>query len=72
MPATVVDDLPFVAANGWSPGNSNDQFAGPISDEVLEQIIRLKLDRIGARVAANHKASFDCDDKLSTQSRNVP
>ena len=30
MPATVVDDLPFVAANGWSPNNSNDQFAGPI------------------------------------------
>ena len=36
----------------------------PISDEVLEQIIRLKLDRIGARVGANHKASFDYDDKL--------
>ena len=36
----------------------------PISDDVLEQIIRLKLDRIGARVGANHKASFDYDDKL--------
>ena len=35
-----------------------------ITDDVLEQIIRLKLDRIAARVAVNHKASFDYDDKL--------
>jgi type VI secretion system protein VasG len=35
-----------------------------ITDEVLEQIIRLKLDRIAARVAVNHKAVFDYDDKL--------
>lgn len=31
MPATVVDDLPFTAANGWSPTNSNGQHQGPIS-----------------------------------------
>ncbi len=35
-----------------------------INDTVLEQIIRLKLDRIAARVAVNHKAQFDYDDKL--------
>ena len=35
-----------------------------IGDSVLEQIIRLKLDRIAARVAVNHKAVFDYDDKL--------
>jgi type VI secretion system protein VasG len=35
-----------------------------ITDEVLEQIIRLKLDRIAARVAVNHKAAFDYDTKL--------
>jgi type VI secretion system protein VasG len=35
-----------------------------ISDDVLEKIIRLKLDRIAARVKANHKASFDYDGKL--------
>ena len=35
-----------------------------IADEVLEKIIRLKLDRIGARVAANHQARFDYDAKL--------
>ncbi|MBX3618835.1 MAG: type VI secretion system ATPase TssH [Rhizobacter sp.] len=35
-----------------------------ISDDVLEQIIRLKLGRIAARVASNHKAQFDHDDSL--------
>jgi type VI secretion system protein VasG len=35
-----------------------------ITDDVLEQIIRLKLDRIAKRVAVNHKAAFDYDDKL--------
>ncbi|MBL0730554.1 type VI secretion system ATPase TssH [Piscinibacter sp. HJYY11] len=36
----------------------------PISDDVLDQIIRLKLDRIAARVATNHKAQFDYDEGL--------
>ena len=36
----------------------------PISDDVLELIIRLKLDRIAARVVTNHKAVFDYDTKL--------
>ena len=36
----------------------------PIADEVLAQIIRLKLSRIAARVAANHKAVFEADHKL--------
>jgi type VI secretion system protein VasG len=36
----------------------------PISDEVLEQIIRLKLRRIAARVATNHQAAFEFDEKL--------
>jgi type VI secretion system protein VasG len=36
----------------------------PISDEVLEQIIRLKLDRIGQRVKANHQADFRYDAAL--------
>lgn len=36
----------------------------PIGDDVLEQIIRLKLDRIGQRVAANHQAEFVYDDAL--------
>ncbi len=31
MPATIVDDLPFTAANGWSPSNSSGEFSGPIS-----------------------------------------
>ncbi|HOI51980.1 MAG TPA: AAA family ATPase [Azonexus sp.] len=36
----------------------------PISDAVLLQIIELKLRRIQARIAANHKAEFSWDDKL--------
>ncbi|MBK1714329.1 type VI secretion system ATPase TssH [Rubrivivax gelatinosus] len=36
----------------------------PIGDAVLEQIIRLKLDRIARRVAGNHRADFRYDDKL--------
>ncbi|MCC4116945.1 type VI secretion system ATPase TssH [Aromatoleum toluclasticum] len=36
----------------------------PISDEMLAEIIRLKLRRIGERVAANHQASFEWDDKI--------
>lgn len=31
MPATVVDDSPFVAANGWAPKNSDGRFDGPLS-----------------------------------------
>jgi len=36
----------------------------PIDDEVLSNIIRLKLDRIKARVAVNHNAQFHYDDAL--------
>jgi type VI secretion system protein VasG len=36
----------------------------PISDDVLEQIIRLKLSRIAQRVLANHKAQFEYDTGL--------
>ena len=36
----------------------------PLSDEMLERIIRLKLDRIAQRVGENHKARFEYDDGL--------
>jgi type VI secretion system protein VasG len=36
----------------------------PISDETLEKIIRLKLERIAARVGTNHQARFVYDDRL--------
>ncbi|MES2887643.1 MAG: type VI secretion system ATPase TssH [Pseudomonadota bacterium] len=39
----------------------------PISDDVLLQIIRLKLDRIAKRVAVNHRAQFDYDEALVDQ-----
>ncbi len=35
-----------------------------IGDEVLDRIIRLKLDRIAARVGSNHRAEFVYDTKL--------
>jgi type VI secretion system protein VasG len=35
-----------------------------IGDDALEKIIRLKLDRIAARVSANHRAAFVYDGKL--------
>ncbi|OWY30648.1 type VI secretion system ATPase TssH [Herbaspirillum robiniae] len=36
----------------------------PIADEVLEQIIKLKLSRIARRIAENHKAEFSYDKAL--------
>ncbi|QOY96214.1 type VI secretion system ATPase TssH [Massilia sp. UMI-21] len=36
----------------------------PIRDEVLTRIIRLKLDRIRARIMDNHRARFEYDDAL--------
>ncbi len=36
----------------------------PIRDEVLSNIIRLKLDRIKERVLDNHRACFEYDDAL--------
>jgi type VI secretion system protein VasG len=36
----------------------------PLGDEMLERIIRLKLDRIAQRVGVNHKARFEYDDGL--------
>ncbi|MVW60839.1 type VI secretion system ATPase TssH [Massilia sp. NEAU-DD11] len=36
----------------------------PIPDDVLAEIIELKLGRIGRRVAANHKAAFAYDESL--------
>jgi type VI secretion system protein VasG len=36
----------------------------PIPDDVLAGIIELKLERIGRRVAANHKAAFAYDESL--------
>ena len=36
----------------------------PLGDEILEQVIRLKLDRVAARVQANHRATLSYDDAL--------
>ena len=36
----------------------------PLHDEVLAEVIRLKLDRIAARVQAQHQADFTYDEAL--------
>ena len=36
----------------------------PLHDDVLAEVIRLKLDRIAARVQAQHHAAFTCDDSV--------
>ena len=36
----------------------------PLSDDVLIDVIKLKLDRIAQRVQANHQAALDYDDAL--------
>ncbi|GAA4342127.1 type VI secretion system ATPase TssH [Pigmentiphaga soli] len=36
----------------------------PLSDEMMAQIVRLQLDRIGRRVRENHKVPFDYDDEI--------
>ena len=36
----------------------------PVGDDTLVRIIRLKLDRIKARVLANHRAAFEYDEAL--------
>jgi len=40
MPATVVEDAPFTAADGWAPRNSDGRFDGPLS--VREALARSK------------------------------
>ncbi|MDQ3918058.1 MAG: ATP-dependent Clp protease ATP-binding subunit [Acidobacteriota bacterium] len=39
----------------------------PISDEVMRQIIRLQLERVGRRLAENHGATFSYDEAVVTE-----
>lgn len=47
MPATLVNDAPYVAANGWAPQNSDGQFDGPIS---LRQALARSKNMVSIRV----------------------
>ena len=40
MPATLVNDAPYVAPNGWAPQNSDGQFDGPIT--LRQALVRSK------------------------------
>ncbi|HKP85576.1 MAG TPA: type VI secretion system ATPase TssH [Blastocatellia bacterium] len=42
----------------------------PITDEVMRQIIKLQLGRIGRRIAENHGAQFAYDDEVVTEILN--
>ncbi|QHE87087.1 penicillin-binding protein 1A [Hydrogenophaga sp. BPS33] len=66
MPATLVDDLPFTAANGWSPTNSNGQYEGPITlRHALMKSSNLASVRVlqhtGTRAARDWTARFGLD-----------
>ena len=66
MPGTLVDDLPFTAANGWSPTNSNGQYAGPITlRQALTQSSNIASVRVlqhtGTQVARDWTARFGLD-----------
>ncbi len=47
MPATLVNDAPYSAANGWSPQNSDGQFDGPIT---LRQALARSKNLVSIRV----------------------
>jgi penicillin-binding protein 1A len=47
MPSTRVDDAPFTAANGWSPGNSDGRYAGALT---LRDALALSRNLVSVRV----------------------
>jgi penicillin-binding protein 1A len=47
MPATLVNDAPYTAPNGWQPQNSDGQFDGPIS---LRQALARSKNMVSIRV----------------------
>lgn len=47
MPATLVDDLPFTAENGWSPTNSHGPGTGPIT---LREALAVSSNLVSVRV----------------------
>jgi penicillin-binding protein 1A len=66
MPATLVDDLPFTAPNGWSPGNSNGAYSGPITlRQALTQSSNLAsvrvLQHVGTQRAREWSTRFGLD-----------
>lgn len=66
MPATLVDDLPFTAPNGWSPGNSNGAYSGPITlRQALTQSSNLAsvrvLQHVGTQRAREWSTRFGMD-----------
>ena len=66
MPGSLIDDLPFTASNGWSPTNSNGQYAGPITlRDALARSSNIASVRVlqhtGTQVARDWTARFGLD-----------
>ena len=66
MPATVIDDAPFTAANGWSPANSDGKFDGPLSLRAAlarsRNLVSLRLlQQVGVGPARQWAARFGLD-----------
>jgi penicillin-binding protein 1A len=66
MPATVIEDAPFVAANGWAPQNSDGRFDGPLT--LREALARSKnsvsirlMQHVGVGAARDWAARFGLD-----------
>jgi penicillin-binding protein 1A len=66
MPATLIDDAPFTAADGWSPQNSDGSFDGPLTlREALaksKNLVSVRLTQhVGVRAARDWAARFGID-----------
>src|SRR3546814_10805500 len=48
----------------WSSDVCSPDLFYPLRDDNMRKIVRLKLDKIGRRIRANHGARFDYDDAL--------
>jgi len=53
-PATVVDDAPFVGANGWTPSNSDGRFDGPLT---LREALAKSKNMVSIRVVQQQGAA---------------
>jgi penicillin-binding protein 1A len=58
-PASVIEDTPYTSPDGWSPGNSDGQFLGPITiREAIKRSRNLVAVRLGMEVGVNTAADY--------------
>lgn len=57
--ASVIEDTPYTSPDGWSPGNSDGQFLGPITiREAIKRSRNLVAVRLGLEVGVNTAANY--------------